>query len=109
MAVLMSELCSQGADLIWKQCNEELFAQGLEYLERAAEDGDADALFFLGHCYSWGDAAVGFNDKKAYECYLAGAEAGSARCVLGALRAGQYDERLPGARPGILWQKAFRL
>lgn len=94
MAVLMSELCSQGADLIWKQCNEELFAQGLEYLERAAEDGDADALFFLGHCYSWGDAAVGFNDKKAYECYLAGAEAGSARCVLGALRAGQYDERL---------------
>ena len=35
MAVLMSELCSQGADLIWKQCNEELFAQG--YIEKAGK------------------------------------------------------------------------
>lgn len=94
MAVLMSELCGQGVDLIWKQCNEELFAQGLEYLEEAARNGDADALFFLGHCYSWGDGAVGFNDKKAYECYLSGARAGSARCVLGAVRAGQYDDRM---------------
>lgn len=94
MSVLMSEMCGQGVDLIWKQCNEELFAQGLECLEEAARDGDAEALFFLGHCYSWGDGAVGFNDKKAYECYLAGASAGSARCVLGAVRAGQYDDRM---------------
>lgn len=56
MAVLMSELCSQGADLIWKQCNEELFAQGLEYLERAAEDGGcgcsllSGTLLQLGRC-----------------------------------------------------------
>lgn len=34
--------------------------------------GDAEAWFFLGHCYSWGDGAVGFNEKKAYECYLRG-------------------------------------
>ena len=35
-----------------------------------------------------------FNEKKAYECYLRGASAGSARAVLGALRAGQYDEQM---------------
>lgn len=94
MAELMSELCEKGVDLIWKQCNEELFSQGLEYLEKAAEKGDAEALFFLGYCCSWGDGSVGFNDKKAYEYYLAGAQAGSIRCVLGAVRAGQYDDRM---------------
>lgn len=94
MAEWMSELCQRGIDLIWKQCNEELFSQGLECLEKASEAGDAEALFFLGHCYSWGDGAVGFNDKKAYECYLAGAGRGSARCILGAVRAGQYDDRI---------------
>lgn len=94
MAELMSELCEKGVDLIWKQCNEALFPQGLEYLEEAAKKGDAEALFFLGHCCSWGDGSVGFNDKKAYEYYLAGAQAGSVRCVLGAMRAGQYDDRM---------------
>ena len=94
MAELMSELCEKGVELIWKQCNEELFPQGLEYLEKAAEKGDAEALFFLGYCCSWGDGSVGFNDKRAYEYYLAGARAGSVRCVLGAVRSGQYDDRM---------------
>ena len=97
MAELMSELCEKGVELIWKQCNEALFPQGLEYLKEAAEKGDAEALFFLGHCCSWGDGSVGFNDKKAYEYYLAGAQAGSIRCVLGAARAGQYDDRMKRA------------
>lgn len=97
MAELMSELCEKGVDLIWKQCNEALFPQGLKYLEEAAEKGDAEALFFLGYCCSWGDGSVGFNDKKAYEYYLTGAQAGSVRCVLGAVRAGQYDDRMKHA------------
>lgn len=97
MAIRMTELCGKGVDLIWKQCDEELFPQGVEYLEEAVRAGDPEALFFLGHCYSWGDGAVGFNDKKAYDCYLEGAKAGSCRCVLGALRAGQYDEELKKA------------
>lgn len=94
MAMQMTKLCQKGVDLIWKQCDEELFSQGIESLEMAAREGDAEALFFLGHCYSWGDGAMGFNETKAYECYLDGAIAGSCRCVLGALRAGQYGEEL---------------
>ena len=39
MAELMSELCEKGVELIWKQCNEALFPQGLEYLKEAAEKG----------------------------------------------------------------------
>ena len=94
MTILMTGLCEKGADQIWKQCNDAMYAQGVTWLEEAAYAGDAEAWFFLGHCYSWGDGAVGFNEKKAYECYLRGASAGSARAVLGALRAGQYDEQM---------------
>lgn len=94
MAILMTGLCKKGVELIWKQCNEELFPQGIEYLEEAAGSGDPEGWFFLGNCYSWGDGSVGFSEKKAYECYKNGVEAGSFRCVLGAARAGQYDEEM---------------
>lgn len=97
MSVLMTGLCEKGVDLIWKQCDEEQFPKGLECIENAVRAGDPEALFFLGYCYSWGDGSVGFNDKKAYDCYRSGAESGSYRCVLGALRAGQYDEALKEA------------
>ena len=33
MAILMTGLCEKGVELIWKQCNEELYPQGIEYLE----------------------------------------------------------------------------
>ncbi len=56
MAILMTGLCEKGVELIWKQCNEELYPQGIEYLEEAAHAGDAEGWFFLGNCYSWGAA-----------------------------------------------------
>ena len=39
MAILMTGLCEKGVELIWKQCNEELYPQGIEYLEEAAHAG----------------------------------------------------------------------
>ena len=92
MAILMTELCEKGVDLIWKQCDETQFSKGMEYLEEAMRAGDPEALFFLGYCFSWGDGATGFNDQKAYECYKEGARSGSYRCVPGALRAGRFDD-----------------
>ena len=59
MTILMTGLCEKGADQIWKQCNDAMYAQGVTWLEEAAYAGDAEAWFFLGHCYSWGDGAVG--------------------------------------------------
>lgn len=91
MAILMTKLCEKGVDLIWRQCDEELYPEGLHYLEEAAANGDPEGWFFMGHCYSWGDGAVGFNEKKAYYYYKKAAEAGSFRAVLGAARAGLYD------------------
>ncbi len=93
----MTGLCEKGAKLLWEQCNEELYSQGLTYLQEAAYAGDPEAWFFLGRCYSWGDGTVGFNEKKAYDCYRKGAEGGSARAVLGAVRAGQYDGEMKKA------------
>ena len=71
MAELMSELCEKGVELIWKQCNEALFPQGLEYLKEAAEKGDAEALFFLGHCCSWGDGSIwqGHRQEASAVCW----------------------------------------
>ena len=97
MATRMTGLCEKGAALLWKQCNEELFPQGVTYLEEAAYAGDADAWYFLGHCYSLGDGAVGFHEKKAYDCYRKGVSAGSFLAVFGALRTGLYDDKLQEA------------
>ena len=65
MTILMTGLCEKGADQIWKQCNDALYAQGVTWLEEAAYAGDAEAWFFLGHCDSWGAGAVGFHEKQA--------------------------------------------
>ena len=95
MTILMTGLCEKGADQIWKQCNDALYAQGVTWLEEAAYAGDAEAWFFLGHCYSWGDGAVGFNEKKAYECYLRGASAAKmAAESLGQIRDMVSDQEL---------------
>lgn len=94
MALLMTGLCEKGVELIWKQCDEEQFSRGIEHLKEAMRSGDPEALYFLGRCFNWGDGAVGFNDKKAYECYREGVRGGSYRCAFGALRAGRYDEEL---------------
>lgn len=107
MAIRMSGLCEKGVELIWKQCNEELYPQGIEYLEEAARSGDPEGWFFLGNCYSWGDGAVGFNEKKAYDYYKKGIEAGSYRCVLGAARAGQYDDEMKNSSPHTL-EESYR-
>ena len=69
MTILMTGLCEKGADQIWKQCNDALYAQGVTWLEEAAYAGDAEAWFFLGHCYSWGDGAV---DGNAAHCDFPG-------------------------------------
>lgn len=52
-------------------------------------------------------APSGFSDKKAYECYKKGIEGGSVRCVLGAARAGQFDEELKKASPCTL-EESYR-
>ena len=91
MATRMTGLCKKGANQIWKQCNKELFSQGMTWLEEAAYSGDADAWFFLGECYRLGEGAVEINEKKACDCYRRGASFGSYRAVLGAVLAGQPE------------------
>ena len=44
MTILMTGLCEKGADQIWKQCNDVMYAQGVTWLEEAAYAGDAEAI-----------------------------------------------------------------
>ena len=94
--------CAQGADLIWKQCNEALFNDGLLKLETAAREGDSEAWYFLGHCYSFGDGGAGYNARKAYDCYRKGVRGGSALAAAGAYAAGLYDESMAKISPRTL-------
>ena len=48
MTILMTGLCEKGADQIWKQRNDAMYAQGVTWLEEAAYAGDAEAWFFGG-------------------------------------------------------------
>ena len=102
MSEYMTARCVQGADLIWKQCNEELFGDGLIKLESAAREGDAEAWYFLGQCYARGDGGAGYNDRKAYDNYRKGVRGGSALAALGAFAAGVYDESMRKISPRTL-------
>ena len=44
MTILMTGLCEKGADQIWKQCNDAMYAQGVTCLEEAAYAGDAEVM-----------------------------------------------------------------
>ena len=102
MSESVTARCGQGADLIWKQCNEELFGDGLIKLESAAREGCADAWYFLGQCYARGDGGAGYNERKACDCFRRGIRGGSAAAALGAFAAGLYDEGMRKISPRTL-------
>ena len=89
-----AELRKKGMDSLYKQCDSSLYEEAIGWIDEAARAGDADAWYVLGHCFSWGDGGVGFNKEKAYDCFLRGARGGSALAVLGALRAGLFDDTM---------------
>ena len=64
MAILMTGLCEKGVELIWKQCNEELYPQGIEYLEEAATPGMRKAGFSLATAIAGETAPSGSVIKK---------------------------------------------
>lgn len=89
-----AELRKKGMDSLYKQCDSSHYEEAIGWIDEAARAGDADAWYVLGHCFSWGDGGVGFNKEKAYDCFLRGARGGSSLAVLGALRAGLFDDTM---------------
>lgn len=94
MNKIMSKQCENAIKLLWLQTDIKKFPQAHKYLYEAIDLGDIEAYYFLGHCYGYNE---GFecskeNHQKFLKLYLTGAELGSARCVLGLVRAGLYKD-----------------
>lgn len=94
MNKIMSNQCKKAIELLWLQTDIKKFPQAHKYLYEAINLGDIEAYYFLGHCYGYNE---GFecskeNYQKFLNYYLRGAELGSARCVLGLVRAGLYKD-----------------
>lgn len=56
-------------------------ALGVEYLTKAADLGNGDALFELGLDYFYGKYVAAQSDEKAVECFMKGGEAGHHACA----------------------------
>lgn len=92
----MSEFCQQAVDILWFQSNPLYFSKAHRYLFEAIRLGDTDGYYFLGHCYGYREGFKGSkqNSENFISFYLKGAELGNARCVLGLMRAGKYEENI---------------
>lgn len=76
----------EGIRLLYFQAEAARFPEGVRFLERAVEDEEPHAFYFLARCYGWGDGNVEENNRKAKELTKRGIELGSDLCVLGAER-----------------------
>lgn len=98
MGRFYSDELEEGMRLLYFQRDESKYPEGVRLIEKAVENNEPDAFYFLARCYAWGDG--GFedskeNDAKALELSKRGAELGSSLAVLGADRFGKLEAVLP--------------
>ncbi len=94
MNSFMSEKCSQALAILWQQTNINELQNGYKYLMEAIKDGDIETYYFLGYYRKYQKKIKDLKRDKevCLKYYLKGAEAGSARCILGLLRIGKYEQ-----------------
>lgn len=100
MAQRFSSKTEEGLRLVLRQFDPAEILRGREVLERAARDGDPDAFCllartYLGKDYLWEYAGLETDPEKAAAILKEGILAGSACCVLTAIRCGELT---PSAR-----------
>ena len=95
---------SQAVRLLYTQYNVENYKRAVELLESAADEGDADALYFLSRCYLgdefiWEYAEFTNDEDKAKRLLAESVKQGSALGVLGALRIQELTPELEEEMP----------
>lgn len=98
MGRFYSDELEEGIRLLYFQGDAGKYPEGVRLIEKAVENNEPDAFYFLARCYAWGDGGFGdskANDKKAIELSKRGAELGSSLAVLGADRFSKLEEVLP--------------
>ncbi len=86
MGRFYSDTLDAALKLLYFQADESRFPEGVALLEKAVENHEPDAYYFLARCYGWGDGNVRDNIKKAKSLSKQGIILGSDLCVLGAER-----------------------
>lgn len=98
MGRFYSDELEEGIRLLYFQTDKSKYPEGIRLIEKAAENNEPDAFYFLARCYAWGDGGFADskeNDKKAIELSKRGAELGSSLAVLGADRFCELESVLP--------------
>ncbi len=92
----------EGIRLLYFQADAAEFPEGVRFLERAVENEEPHAFYFLARCYGWGDGNVKEDNRKAKELTKRGIELGSDLCVLGADRMDILKGSVRAAMTGTL-------
>lgn len=98
MGRFYSDELEEGIRLLYFQGDTGKYPEGVRLIEKAVENNEPDAFYFLARCYAWGDGGFADskeNDAKALELSKRGAELGSSLAVLGADRFSKLEEVLP--------------
>ncbi|MBD5395265.1 MAG: sel1 repeat family protein [Lachnospiraceae bacterium] len=102
-----SETLCKGIRLLYFQADPSKFPEGIRLLEKAVENEEAHAFYFLARCYGWGDGNMKDDERKAKKLSKRGIELGSDLCVLGAERMDILKGDLKNAMNGTL-EESFK-
>lgn len=96
----ISDIVRSAIDAIWLSYDPDTMHRGYEILKQAADDGDADALCFMGRCflgeqYVWSGGGFPENERKGEALISESVAKGSAAGVLCAMRTGLSTEESP--------------
>lgn len=103
MGQFFSDKVEEGICLVWYTFIPEEMQRGMQLLEEAATEGDADAMCFLARCYMgseyvWGGGGLPDDDDLAAKWIKESVLKGSAAGVLCAMRCGELT---PAIRRGM--------
>lgn len=86
MGKFYSDTLEDAIKLIYFQSNPARYPEGVKLLEKAVEEGEPDAYYFLARCCAWEDGDVPEDELRARQLSREGIAKGSDLCVLGADR-----------------------
>lgn len=107
-----SKAVETAVKLIWSSFDRESIRKGYAMLVQAAQQGDADALAFIAHCfmgeeYVWPQAGFKADDANASKLMQKSAIKGSATGVLCAARSGNLTPSVEREMPFASFKEAF--
>ncbi|MBO5524213.1 MAG: sel1 repeat family protein [Roseburia sp.] len=114
MGKFFSDEVEQALELIYYKVREQRGKEGFALLEKAYQNGDADAAYLLSRCYSgpqyvWKYHGFPEDDDAVERLIHESIRGGSAMGVLGAMRCGEFDEQAKQEMPFADTKEVFNI